>query len=697
MYLGSQYFRAPMPGRELWKADLERIKESNFNTIKIWIFWGWYNHQKGKFDFEEIDQLIELAEKHGISVVPNLSLSVAPEWLFEELPEARYASADGYQVPSLQIVSPTVGGFPGLCFDNQKVREYAEEFIQKVSTRYRDCSSISVYDLWNEPHIEAVRDPSQWPYFERRVFCYCPGSIDKFRKWLDNKYHSLDNLNQKWNRRYSSWSQVFPPVKKGNLVEWLNWRMFWLDNMAETLGWMVANFRKYNSRQRVMVHTGAGGSSNLDIGYYGSDDWRMAPKTDLYGISLWGTGDYSNSCAGLDSVRSVTQGKKYWVSECYFAPRKNCIQSDPEIPGDEIRQSLWLYMAKGSEGILHWQYRTEMIGVESPNYGLLKPDGTPRHAYRVMNEVFGEIHDNEGILKSTTVPAAEVAIFFSPESYLVYWNIEESCKKARDCFNGTYSALYRNVDSIDILHPTTIASGLKKYKIIFLPFPTLLTRKVAQELIRYVKDGGMLVSEAGCASRDDHTNIQSFIPGDGLAEVFGCRRDEFYTVEPTIEVKFDSQTFNLKGSFNKETYDARGGRVIGRFKTGEPAVILNDYGKGKALLIGTHPAVKEESRKELSRFYQSILKDLGIYKIAEVNNRDVLCLTKEGGLINLVFVFNLSQKEQTATLRLGCEAISANDLISKTSLPFQNDHVSLVLPARGSIILKIEKKGDIHV
>lgn len=696
MYLGSQYFRAPRPSKEFWKSDIEKIKESNFNTIKIWIFWGWCNYRKGRFDFKDLDYLIELAEKNKINVVPNLSLSVAPEWLFEELPEARFTSADGYQVPSLQIISPTVGGFPGLCFDNQRVREYAREFIEKISTRYKDCSSISVYDLWNEPHIEAVRDPSQWPYFERRVFCYCQGSISKFRQWLNDKYDSLENLNRGWNRRYSSWTQVFPPVKKGNLVEWLDWRLFWLDNLAETLEWMAQSFRESNHKQKVMTHSGANGSLNLDLGYYGCDDWKMASKVDLYGVSLWGTGDYSPICMGLDSVRSATQGKKYWVSECYFAPRVSCIRSEPEIPENDIKQSLWLYIAKGAEGILHWQYRSEMVGVESPNYGLLKPDGTPRRAYKIMNEVFGEIQQNEDVLKSTAVPQAKVAIFFSPESYLVYWNIEESCKKARDCMRGTYSALYQNVDSIDILHPITINNNLSKYKVIFLPFPTLLTRKVSEQLIRYVKEGGMLISEAGPASRDGRTNIQSLIPGDGLAKVFGCQRDEFYTVDSVIKVKFNSQIFNLKGNFEKETYKVEGGKVIGWFETGEPAVILNDYGKGKAMLIGTHPAVDENGRKELSRFYQSILKNLKIYKLAKTNNKNVLCVTKEGESANLVFIFNLSQSEQTTILKLRCELKSVRNLISKENVPFYDHDIPLVIPSRGSIILLIEKKGNIN-
>jgi len=218
----------------------------------------------------------------------------------------------------MATVSPPVGGFPGLCLDNHRAREYAEAFIKEVATRYTESPAVKVYDLWNEPHIEGVRDHWAWPYFERKVFCYCDGSGGRFKEWLRRKYSSLEGLNEAWRRRYSSWEQVQPPIRRGNLVDWLDWRTFWLENLAEVLGWMVRTFRKYNSTQKVMTHSGGNGS--LYLGLYGCDDWQMAPKVDLYGVSLWGTGDYSQICAGLDGIRCAARGKEYWVSECYFAP-----------------------------------------------------------------------------------------------------------------------------------------------------------------------------------------------------------------------------------------------------------------------------------------------------------------------------------------------------------------------------------------
>lgn len=199
---------------------------------------------------------------------------------------------------------------------------------------------------------------------------------------------------------------------------------------------------------------------------------------------------------------------------------------------------MWMYVAKGVKGIFHWQYHTEMIGTEAPNYGLLKPDSTPRQAYHVMNRVYGEIERHKEVLEKSQAPQARVAILFSPESYLVYWNLETNSDRARACLTGTYVALYKYVDAIDILHPKDIGEkDLNQGRLIFLPYPLMLTRRVSRCLARFVEHGGFLVTEACCAMRDDRTDYQRIVPGDGLDKMFGCRQDELQMIsQPPGEV-----------------------------------------------------------------------------------------------------------------------------------------------------------------
>ena len=62
---GFQYYRAPTPDRRFWEEDLKRMSEQGFNTVKYWVQWRWSERKEGVFDFSDLDELMDLAEKYG--------------------------------------------------------------------------------------------------------------------------------------------------------------------------------------------------------------------------------------------------------------------------------------------------------------------------------------------------------------------------------------------------------------------------------------------------------------------------------------------------------------------------------------------------------------------------------------------------------------------------------------------------------
>jgi len=55
-----------------WAGDLERMRELNFNVVRVFAAWDRIERCEGEFDFTKQDKLIELAEQHGIRVILNL-------------------------------------------------------------------------------------------------------------------------------------------------------------------------------------------------------------------------------------------------------------------------------------------------------------------------------------------------------------------------------------------------------------------------------------------------------------------------------------------------------------------------------------------------------------------------------------------------------------------------------------------------
>ncbi|MHB1356830.1 MAG: beta-galactosidase, partial [Anaerolineae bacterium] len=75
--MGSQYYRAPTPDRSEWRRDLAQFAALGLNTIKIWAQWRWNNPEENEFIFDDVLELLEIAEKNGLQVVINTISDVA--------------------------------------------------------------------------------------------------------------------------------------------------------------------------------------------------------------------------------------------------------------------------------------------------------------------------------------------------------------------------------------------------------------------------------------------------------------------------------------------------------------------------------------------------------------------------------------------------------------------------------------------
>jgi hypothetical protein len=65
--------------------------------------------------------------------------------------------------------------------------------------------------------------------------------------------------------------------------------------------------------------------------------------------------------------------------------------------------------------------------------------------------------------------------------------------------------------------------SLSQYKILFLPFPVMLSKNVAEGVVRFIQNGGSVVAEARLAWNDERDFSSEEVPGMGLAAVFGAR------------------------------------------------------------------------------------------------------------------------------------------------------------------------------
>jgi beta-galactosidase len=105
-----------------------------------------------------------------------------------------------------------------------------------------------------------------------------------------------------------------------------------------------------------------------------------------------------------------------------------------------------------------------------------------------------------------------------------------------------------------------------------------------------VRDGGVLITEGLPGYFGDHGKVGTVQPNYGLDQMFGAK--ESY-VEFTPDI-LDNLTMKVRGSqihgrYFLQAYSLAGGAVAGNYDDGRVAAVEHQFGKGRALLIGSFP------------------------------------------------------------------------------------------------------------
>ncbi len=135
VWYGGGKARAPMidrqarPKKEIWRKDVRQIKALGFNTVRAWIDWASGEPAEGRYDFETLDVLLELAEEEGLKLVLQVYMDSAPQWVGENFPDSLFVSSNG------QAIRPESS--PGYCRDHPGVRTADNAFYSALAHRAR--------------------------------------------------------------------------------------------------------------------------------------------------------------------------------------------------------------------------------------------------------------------------------------------------------------------------------------------------------------------------------------------------------------------------------------------------------------------------------------------------------------------------------------------------------------------------------
>ena len=531
---GTAYFRPPNPPRHEHREHLTKIRqELGFDVIRLRMQWNAIHRQPDRYDWDEYDEIAAICDELGLHFFLETSLESAPYWLERSHPEARYVSANGQAMELGPYDATQFGGYPGLCFDHQAVRQHGEHFLRELSGHFRHHPMLLGYDCWNEPHLEPAWVCNYWGNMGDRLFCYCQETRAQFRRWLADKYETVQNLNATWGRAYGEWEDINPPNRHGTYADWLDWGRFWHDQLAGHMRWRYKILKEVDPDRFVMSHSGAVPPFLPRPNAY-IHNWKLAEPVDLWGTSYapkYHNWDLSTCCGTIDATRSAARGKRFWISEMSGGSTyvRGFAKSPLPRPKD-YRAWNWLSAACGAKATIHWCYLEESTGPEATNFGLVRANGQLTERARAAAEVAGTLRRYAHIIDRHQ-PQESLGILYDPDNSMQLFAMEGEDELYTRSHIGYYRAAwacdqharYVTYDTLDDL------AGLRVLMVpMCLTFPEAAAARIAQ----FVRDGGVLIAEARTGLFDQRGYNRPRLPAGLLADVVGAVEGEAIYSDP---------------------------------------------------------------------------------------------------------------------------------------------------------------------
>lgn len=691
---GAVYFRKSNPPEEHWARDYGVAAEDGLNIFRHWFMWSAIEVAPGVYDFDDYDRQMDLADKNGLKTVIAELTHTVPDWAVRKYPDAVQITSDGRRLTSNMGVSSATGGFSNsgggsgtLTLNHPEVKAAAGRFLTALATRYKGHPGLFGYDVWNECNYAPDVDYSLY-------------GKATFRDWLRAKYGDLKTLAKAWHRySYAEWDDIEPPVQMAPYPECVDWLQFKRDNHYDLMQWRIDTIRAVDSQCVIAAHGISGAIPNMAS--HGCDDWLAASKVQVYGFT-WiqarkGTEPWK-TWYGVDINRAAARGKPFWHAERQGGPlwlQPQVIGRDKEdgrvAEPEDIRIWSLTSCAGGARGVLNLRWRPLLDGPLFGAFGSYGMDGsrTPRSDIASAMAKWSNAPEQKALWDAKPV-RGEIGILVTREAqewdYLL--NYERKEKPYPDAMWGAYWGFLDNGVQPDWV----LIDDIDGYDVLYAPYPILYTPEQAARLKAWVEKGGVLVSEACPGYFGDHGHVGQVQPNSGLDALFGAREEEVeFMPDIADRITFRFGDVAVAGGGFLQSYRPVGGAVRGVFDDGRLAVVENRFGRGRTLLIGTHPSVGyfRTGGARNGDFFASIVAWCGVTRHAALSNRALFARVHVGAAGSFLWLVNPTRAAQTTTVTLAPQHGVVQAGAAAWPVGYAHAGGSVEVPARDVVILAV--------
>ncbi|MFC6159508.1 beta-galactosidase [Kribbella jiaozuonensis] len=546
----------------VWQEDLELMQRAGVNLVTVGVFsWSSLEPAPGEYEFGWLDQVLDLLHSGGIRVDLATPTASPPPWFSRLHPEALPVTADGVRL--------THGSRDTYCACAPAYREAAQGIARALAERYHDHPALAMWHVHNE----------------YGTTCYCSLAAERFREWLQERYGTLDRLNQAWttafwSQGYADWVDIEPPRKTQYLVnptQYLDFRRFWSDELLAAYREQKAELRKLSA---LPITT-----NFVFGGWVPVNHAQWATEVDVVAIDHYpdraDIGAEEQTAFGADLARGWAGGRPWLLMEQSAGALNLGRRQHTKEPGRMARHSL-SHIARGSQGALFFQWRASRGGAEMFHSAMVPHAGPDSRMFREIEALGSELPKLADVAESNV--EAEVAILWDVECWWATQgtHLPSSSLDYLEAVRSAHRHFWRAGCTVDFAAPD---ADLSSYRQVVAPSLYLSSDEAVTNLAAYVENGGQLV--VGYFSGVVDPDLRVRYPG-AFTELLGVRVEEFHPLPDNGEIVLES---GGRGRLWSEDVQAVSAEVVDRYVggvlDGRPAITRRQVGAGTAFYVST--------------------------------------------------------------------------------------------------------------
>lgn len=630
----------------LWRDDAARMVDMGLDWVRIAEFtWGLIEPQRDQFEWGWLDEVIGILGDAGLRIMMSTPTAAPPRWLIDDHPEILPVGVDG-----------CVRGFGSrrhYCFSSEIYLSEARRIATAYAQRYGQ-----------NPHVHAWQIDNEYNDHDT-VLSYSSAARDGFRRWLGDRYGSIETLNETWGTvfwgaLYSNFDQIELPcalVAAPNPSHALDFMRYSSDRVQLFNRTQAEVLRKY-SPGRDITHNFMAGSFEFDhhavaadLDIVGFDSYPLgnllgSPLSDADKRRYLRTGAPDYQGFHCDLYRSQGRGRM-WVLEQQPGP-VDWAEKNPSPSDGMIRLWTWAAYAHGAQAVMFFRWRQAKFAQEQFHTALFRSDGSPDQATAELAQVV----EDRAVLPATDRIKARVAILLD---YASIWAADilpnEDAFPNAQIFRDWYAALRSLGVELDFAGTEDDLNG---YTLIVLPQSMIVSDALATKL--EASSAKLLVGARSGSKTADMCSPDTLAPG-ALAALTKVR---VLRVETLPDLAGESVQLGNAAPMNftgwREIVETSGkvlGCFVSRHQNSSPAVIRSDRATYLAM-TPTDPL--------LSEIMKDVLEWAGL--TPREADRD-LRITQRG---NLCFAFNFGDQSVPLPARgdgrllLGSDPVASRDI-----------------------------------